>query len=167
MTSSLIPLRHHVTFLPLAAKSSSGRLFRAEGQVGWPRQPRSRQVTKDHDAEPVANRPSATLHAPIVQRSYFLKESDMRLASVASAFLLALLVAIAGADPATALEKRKFDAAGFKAAQGSNKSILVDISATWSQFARPSTRFSTRSPNARSSQKSSFSRWTSIARRTP
>lgn len=55
----------------------------------------------------------------------------MRFASVASAFLLALFVAVAGAGPAAALEKRKFDAAAFKAAQSSNKSILVDISATW------------------------------------
>jgi len=59
-------------------------------------------------------------------------ENQMRFASVASAFLLALLVAVAaGAGPAAALEKRKFDAAAFKAAQSSNKSILVDISATW------------------------------------
>ena len=55
----------------------------------------------------------------------------MRFASVASAFLLAMFVAVAGAGPAAALEKRKFDAAAFKAAQSSNKSILVDISATW------------------------------------
>jgi len=55
----------------------------------------------------------------------------MRLAFVASAFLFALLVGVTGAGPAAALEKRKFDAAGFRAAQSSNKSILVDISATW------------------------------------
>lgn len=55
----------------------------------------------------------------------------MRFASVASAFLLAMFVAVAGAGPAAALEKRKFDAAAFKAAQSSNKSILVDISAPW------------------------------------
>lgn len=53
----------------------------------------------------------------------------MRLASIASALLLAVLVAVA--VPAAALEKRKYDAAAFKAAQSSNKSILVDVSATW------------------------------------
>lgn len=55
----------------------------------------------------------------------------MHRTSAASVFLLALLVAVLGAGPSAALEKRKYDATAFKAAQGSNKSILVDISATW------------------------------------
>ncbi|MFM9846635.1 MAG: thioredoxin family protein [Hyphomicrobiaceae bacterium] len=55
----------------------------------------------------------------------------MHLTSAASALLLALLVAVLGAGPAAALEKRKYDDAAFKAAQSSNKSILIDISATW------------------------------------
>jgi thiol-disulfide isomerase/thioredoxin len=55
----------------------------------------------------------------------------MRLTSAAFAFLLALLVAVLGAGPTAALEKGKYDDAAFKAAQSSNKSILVDISATW------------------------------------
>ncbi len=55
----------------------------------------------------------------------------MHLASVASAVLLALLIAVAGAGPAAALEKRKFDAASFNAAQSSDKSILIDITAPW------------------------------------
>ena len=55
----------------------------------------------------------------------------MHLTSAASAFLLALLVAVLGAGSTAALEKRKYDDAAFKAAQSSNKSILVDVSATW------------------------------------
>lgn len=51
--------------------------------------------------------------------------------SAASAFLLALLFAVLGAGPAAALEKRKYHDAAFKAAQGSNRSILVDVTATW------------------------------------
>lgn len=45
--------------------------------------------------------------------------------------LLALGIAISSFASAHALEKRKYDAAAFKAAQSSNKSILVDVSATW------------------------------------
>jgi hypothetical protein len=52
----------------------------------------------------------------------------MRLAFIASTFLLAVLVALT--VPATALEKRKDEAAAFKAAQSSDKSVLIDISAT-------------------------------------
>ena len=55
----------------------------------------------------------------------------MRLFSYARAILLAIAVAISGAASAAAFEQKKFDPASFKAAQGSNKSILVDISATW------------------------------------
>ena len=55
----------------------------------------------------------------------------MRLSSYAHATLLALAVAISGVTSAAAFEQKKFDPASFKAAQGSNKSILVDISATW------------------------------------
>jgi thiol-disulfide isomerase/thioredoxin len=55
----------------------------------------------------------------------------MRIASYAYAALLALGVAISSLASAHALEKRKYDDAAFKAAQSSNKSILVDISATW------------------------------------
>jgi thioredoxin 1 len=55
----------------------------------------------------------------------------MRIASYAYAALLALGVAISSVAPAHALEKRKYDDAAFKAAQSANKSILVDISATW------------------------------------
>lgn len=55
----------------------------------------------------------------------------MHLSSAASAFLVALLVAVIGAGPAAALEKRKFDVAAFKSAQSSNKAILVDITAPW------------------------------------
>ena len=55
----------------------------------------------------------------------------MHFTPVASAFLVALLVAAAGTGPAAALEKRKYDAASFKAAQSGNKSILVDITAPW------------------------------------
>jgi len=55
----------------------------------------------------------------------------MHLTSAASAFLLALLVAVLGAGPTAALEKRKYDDAAFRAAQSANKSILVDVTATW------------------------------------
>jgi thioredoxin 1 len=56
----------------------------------------------------------------------------MRLLSLASSLLVALCVtgsALVGS--AAALEKRKYDAAAFKTAQESNKSILVDITALW------------------------------------
>ncbi|NJO23580.1 MAG: thioredoxin family protein [Sphingomonadales bacterium] len=53
----------------------------------------------------------------------------MRLPFIASALVLAVLVAVA--VPAAALEKRKYDDAAFKVAQSGGKSILVDISATW------------------------------------
>ena len=55
----------------------------------------------------------------------------MRFASYICAVLLSLGVAILSVASAQALEKRKYDATAFKAAQSSNKSILVDVSATW------------------------------------
>ena len=56
----------------------------------------------------------------------------MRLLSLASALLIALCVTSAAfVGSVAALEKRKYDAADFKAAQSSDRSILVDISATW------------------------------------
>lgn len=55
----------------------------------------------------------------------------MRIASCAYAALLALGIALIGVASADALEKRKYDAAAFKAAQASNTPILVDVSATW------------------------------------
>lgn len=55
----------------------------------------------------------------------------MRFASFASTLLVALLVAFSGAGPSAALEKRKYEAAAFKSAQASNKSILIDVTATW------------------------------------
>ncbi|MBX9587690.1 MAG: thioredoxin family protein [Hyphomonadaceae bacterium] len=55
----------------------------------------------------------------------------MRLAFYACAALLTLGIVLSAAAPAEALEKRKYDAAAFKAAQASNKPILVDVSATW------------------------------------
>src|SRR6516225_3708511 len=55
----------------------------------------------------------------------------MHLPSHVSAALLALALAISGITSATAFEQRKFDSASFKAAQAANKSILVDIWASW------------------------------------
>jgi thioredoxin 1 len=55
----------------------------------------------------------------------------MRLSSNAFAAVAALVVAVAGITSAAAFERRKFDTASFKAAQASDKPILVDISATW------------------------------------
>lgn len=55
----------------------------------------------------------------------------MRIASCAYAALLALGIAVLSVASADALEKRKYDAGAFKAAQSGDKSILVDISATW------------------------------------
>src|SRR5262249_38814623 len=55
----------------------------------------------------------------------------MRLPAYASAALLALALAISGIKSATAFEQRKFDSSSFKAAQAANKSILVDIWASW------------------------------------
>jgi thioredoxin 1 len=55
----------------------------------------------------------------------------MRFSSYAHAILLTLAIAIPGVTSAAAFEQKTFDAASFKAAQSSNKSILVDISATW------------------------------------
>jgi thiol-disulfide isomerase/thioredoxin len=55
----------------------------------------------------------------------------MRLSAYACAAQIALAVAISGIGSATAFEPKKFDSASFKAAQAANKSILVDISATW------------------------------------
>lgn len=53
----------------------------------------------------------------------------MRLILIATTLLLAMLAAVA--VPAGAFEKRKYDDAAFKAAQSANKSILVDVTATW------------------------------------
>jgi thiol:disulfide interchange protein len=55
----------------------------------------------------------------------------MRLSCYASATLLAFTLAISSITSVAAFEQREFDAASFKAAQDSNKSILVDISASW------------------------------------
>jgi thiol-disulfide isomerase/thioredoxin len=55
----------------------------------------------------------------------------MRLLSYVPAALLALALAVSGITSATAFEQRKFDSASFKAAQAANKSILVDIWASW------------------------------------
>jgi thioredoxin-like negative regulator of GroEL len=55
----------------------------------------------------------------------------MRIASYAYAAVLAFVIALSSFVSAHALEKRKYDDAAFKAAQSSNKSILVDVSATW------------------------------------
>jgi thioredoxin-like negative regulator of GroEL len=55
----------------------------------------------------------------------------MRLSCYASATLLAFAIAISSITSVAAFEQREFDAASFKAAQASNKSILVDISASW------------------------------------
>ena len=55
----------------------------------------------------------------------------MRLASHAHATLLALAAVFLGVTSAAAFEQKKFDPANFKAAQSADKSILVDISATW------------------------------------
>lgn len=53
----------------------------------------------------------------------------MRLVLIAATLLLAMLAAVA--VPAGAFEKRKYDDAAFKAAQSADKSILVDVTATW------------------------------------
>jgi thiol-disulfide isomerase/thioredoxin len=55
----------------------------------------------------------------------------MRIASYAYVALLALGVAISSFPSAHALEKRKYDNAAFKAAQSADKSILIDVTATW------------------------------------
>lgn len=55
----------------------------------------------------------------------------MRSFSYACGMLLALAVVLPGITSAGAFEQKKFDPTSFKAAQDSNKSILVDISATW------------------------------------
>jgi thioredoxin 1 len=56
-------------------------------------------------------------------------ENLMRLILIATTLLLAMLAAVA--VPTGAFEKRKYDDAAFKAAQSANKSILVDVTATW------------------------------------
>jgi len=55
----------------------------------------------------------------------------MRTVSFAYAALFALGIAISSIASAHALEKRKYEAAAFKAAQSANKSILVDVTASW------------------------------------
>ena len=55
----------------------------------------------------------------------------MRTIIFAFAALLVIGIANASVTPAHAIEKRKYDATTFKAAQSANKSILVDVSATW------------------------------------
>jgi thioredoxin 1 len=55
----------------------------------------------------------------------------MRLASYASLALLALGLTLSSVASTHALEKKNYDAAAFKSAQSSNRSILVDITATW------------------------------------
>lgn len=55
----------------------------------------------------------------------------MRSFSNARTTLLAFAVVLPGITSADAFEQKKFDPTSFKAAQDSNKSILVDISATW------------------------------------
>jgi thioredoxin 1 len=55
----------------------------------------------------------------------------MRLPSLVHTMLLALAVAISGITSASAFEQKKFDPASFKAAQSGNRSILVDITASW------------------------------------
>src|SRR5262245_31689730 len=55
----------------------------------------------------------------------------MRLPSHAQAIVIALAFAFPAVTSAAAFEQKKFDAAAFSAAQGSNKPILVDIAASW------------------------------------
>jgi thiol-disulfide isomerase/thioredoxin len=58
-------------------------------------------------------------------------ENLMRMPSYVSAALLALVLAVSGITSAIAFEQQKFDSASFKAAQAANKSIVVDIWASW------------------------------------
>lgn len=55
----------------------------------------------------------------------------MRSFAYARTTLLALAVILPGITSADAFEQKKFDPASFKAAQDNNKSILVDIWASW------------------------------------
>jgi thioredoxin 1 len=55
----------------------------------------------------------------------------MRSFSYVRSMLLALAVVFPAITSAGAFEEKKFDPASFKAAQDSNKSILVDIWASW------------------------------------
>jgi thioredoxin-like negative regulator of GroEL len=55
----------------------------------------------------------------------------MRLSSHAQMIVIALGVAVSAVGSAESFEQKKFDPAAFAAAQGDNKAILVDISATW------------------------------------
>jgi thiol-disulfide isomerase/thioredoxin len=87
------------------------------------------QITLDHElaSQPLSTATSISSQEP----SPTLMETFMRLSSSAYAALLGLTVAIIGITSAAAFEQREFDSASFIAAQAANKSILVDISATW------------------------------------
>jgi len=58
-------------------------------------------------------------------------ESHMRPSSYAQAIVIALALAVRGVTSAAAFEQKRFDPAAFNSAQRSDKSILVNITATW------------------------------------